>query len=972
MSDTTKVKVLDVKTSGAVKSVEKLTSSFVPLRKQIRDLQNQLAQLEKGTEEYNRVATQLSNVRQKQIEINETAKYSNKDFGQTMENMTNISLSLVGGINAVSASMVMLGKDSEEIQKIVVPLQVLQASITGLSQLDRALKSLNGLKNAFIGVSESATSTAKSVESVTHTVDTLATATSKVDGKTIDSLTTSATTATTAITKGSATATKGLKGIVQGFKNAAKAVKAFIVSNPILLAIAAAIGAVVAAITIMNKKMQENGKLALEEANILSSVNNSYDEQNVRLNVLLKTAQDNNESLAERKKAVEELNKLIPDYNAKIDETTGAYKANTDAIDKYLQKMRQKMLLEAYEGKIKELLKEQIKLEERANQAMYVGWGNTQKRVNSIWEQVQEIMDEIEYWYGKIRDDVHIDEALDENKVTKSGSSVQKTLKSIDDALKELKKTSNDFWETFYNVRQSKRKFVGPKDDLQELLDDLTRTLKKTELVIPVTIGGETLKTQFTEEFLSFIKGGVLPESFKDGFDFSKILKNVDVFDKLSQKAKEYGNKLQLLEDKYKKLSETQGGKLTESQTKEYEQTKKNIENTLSLINNQIDGYNQLVDSVYKYVEIVRDGEKEQFNQNIVTEKHNEQLKIEKQYLQDIQNNNPYADIDKTISSQELEYKSLSTINDELKRRKEILEQNSNNNGLYAEEIVELNKQIEENERELANKEVEIDRTKWNKRVQEAENYYNTVYQIATEQSNKLVQRNTLLGFGTASFDTAYKQQLIVTQSIQDKIKENERNFYENQLISYETYLARKNELEKQYSEESVKLDQLNADKKIDTMNATYSAMQSVYGAIGDILDNEMSKYEEGSEEYKRLAVAKAISDTIMGSLSAFVSGVQSGLPVPANFILGAALAGTTTALGLSSISNIKSGNLNGSSANLTSGASGIGSSNYETISYLNQSELLGNIKDNRVIVTEHDISSTQNKVRVREQNAIF
>ena len=357
---------------------------------------------------------------------------------------------------------------------------------------------------------------------------------------------------------------------------------------------------------------------------------------------------------------------------------------------------------------------------------------------------------------------------------------------------------------------------------------------------------------------------------------------------------------------------------------------------------------------------------------NLSNQKHNEQLKIEKQYLKDIQKNNPYADIDKTISSQELEYDTLTTINEELKRRRDILVQNSKDNGLYAEEIDELNKKILENERELANKEVEIDRTKWNKRVQEAENYYNTIYQISTEQSNKLGQRNTLLGFGTASFDTAYKQQLIVTQSIQDKIKENERNFYENQLIDYETYLARKNELEKQYSDESVKLDQLNADKKIDTMNATYSAMQSIYGAIGDILDQEMSKYEEGSEEYKKLAVAKAISDTIMGSLSAFVSGVQSGLPVPANFILGAALAGTTTALGISSISNIKSGNLNGTSANLTSGASSIGTNTYETVAFSNNSELLGKIKDSKVYVTEHDISSTQNRVRVRENQSQF
>ena len=53
---TTKTKVIDINTSGGVKNVDNLTKSFVPLRQQIKQLRDQLSQLEQGTVEYNRVA----------------------------------------------------------------------------------------------------------------------------------------------------------------------------------------------------------------------------------------------------------------------------------------------------------------------------------------------------------------------------------------------------------------------------------------------------------------------------------------------------------------------------------------------------------------------------------------------------------------------------------------------------------------------------------------------------------------------------------------------------------------------------------------------------------------------------------------------------------------------------------------------------------------------------------------------------
>ena len=173
----TKTKVIDIDTSGAVRNVDQLTKSFVPLRQQIKQLRDQLAQLEVGSEEFNRISKELADLQQKNIEITEAAKYSNRDFGAVMSSLTKASMGLVGGINAIGASMALLGGDSEKMQKALAPITLLMASIQGLSAIDDGIKSLQGLKNAFSGLGQTASETnstiEKSVNGVTDAVDDL-------------------------------------------------------------------------------------------------------------------------------------------------------------------------------------------------------------------------------------------------------------------------------------------------------------------------------------------------------------------------------------------------------------------------------------------------------------------------------------------------------------------------------------------------------------------------------------------------------------------------------------------------------------------------------------------------------------------------------------------------------------------------------------------------------------------------------
>ena len=59
----------------------------------------------------------------------------------------------------------------------------------------------------------------------------------------------------------------------------------------------------------------------------------------------------------ERRKAVAELNRIIPNYNAQLDETTGKYKENKKALDAYLSSLVRKYEIEAAKEELAKLTK---------------------------------------------------------------------------------------------------------------------------------------------------------------------------------------------------------------------------------------------------------------------------------------------------------------------------------------------------------------------------------------------------------------------------------------------------------------------------------------------------------------------------------------------------------------------------------------------------------------------------------------
>ena len=143
-------------------------------------------------------------------------------------------------------------------------------------------------------------------------------------------------------------AASGVAAIAQRAWNAA------MMANPILLVIgliAMAVAAIVGYNSAIDESTQKNDAWAAANKEAAKQ----YGEQKGKIEALIMVAENENLSLKRRQKAVAELNRIIPGYNAKIDETTKKYVAAKDKLDAYLTSLEKEMRYKANYEKLQEL-----------------------------------------------------------------------------------------------------------------------------------------------------------------------------------------------------------------------------------------------------------------------------------------------------------------------------------------------------------------------------------------------------------------------------------------------------------------------------------------------------------------------------------------------------------------------------------------------------------------------------------------
>lgn len=134
----------------------------------------------------------------------------------------------------------------------------------------------------------------------------------------------------------------------------AKKLWSVLASHP-YLALGAAIATVVALIVDMTKKTDSAAKAQKELNDIHEEAQKEIVEEQMKLETLRKVAMNETRSLNERYAAINELNKIVPNYNAQIDKTTGKYQENKQALDAYIQSLVKLYEVQGAKKKIIEL-----------------------------------------------------------------------------------------------------------------------------------------------------------------------------------------------------------------------------------------------------------------------------------------------------------------------------------------------------------------------------------------------------------------------------------------------------------------------------------------------------------------------------------------------------------------------------------------------------------------------------------------
>ena len=217
-----KKKVVEIDTGTAQKSIKSL-------RTELKDLKDQLVNLEQGTEEYNQVLQQAANIQHDLAEMNKELAASAMDFGEIMGNTTATIGGAISGFQALTASMSLLGVENEDALQTIKKLQSIMALTQGIAGIENGIKAFKRLTTAI------------------------------TNSATITNLFNKATKTTAVTEEVSAAATKGLQGAMVG--EAAATGTATVATHAFKKAlISTGIGAVVVAIGVLIAHLEDLAK----------------------------------------------------------------------------------------------------------------------------------------------------------------------------------------------------------------------------------------------------------------------------------------------------------------------------------------------------------------------------------------------------------------------------------------------------------------------------------------------------------------------------------------------------------------------------------------------------------------------------------------------------------------------------------------------------------------------------------------
>ena len=226
---------------------------------------------------------------------------------------------------------------------------------------------------------------------------------------------------------------------------------AVLVAHP-YMAVAAAVTALVAVLIDLNRQSDTAARISKELNDIREEAQKEIVEEKTKLENLRKAAMDETRSLNERYAAISELNRIVPNYNATINKTTGKYRENKQALDQYIASLAHLYEVQGAKKRIQKLSEDKVDLElkkqkvqERYNDAKKAGFGfsyssisgatgNTRidasshlkselDDINSALAEKNKILSTITKVYGNDIQSQEVKKVIDNNKNNGGGSS---------------------------------------------------------------------------------------------------------------------------------------------------------------------------------------------------------------------------------------------------------------------------------------------------------------------------------------------------------------------------------------------------------------------------------------------------------------------------------------------------------------------------------------------------------------------
>lgn len=184
---------------------------------------------------------------------------------------------------------------------------------------------------------------------------------------------------------------KRLRYGVEAYRLAMEKAKAASLTNPwaalatVLTVVGVAVYSAVKAWQAHKKAIHDNLQ-SVKEANAIKKqqeainkrVAESYIDEKTRVQQLTKIIRSNAFSIGERRSAIAELQKIIPDYHASISKEGKLFNENTNAINDYIKKLDQAAMAEAIYEQKKEIAKKRLELKQTVRRKV-----NNIKHVNA-------------------------------------------------------------------------------------------------------------------------------------------------------------------------------------------------------------------------------------------------------------------------------------------------------------------------------------------------------------------------------------------------------------------------------------------------------------------------------------------------------------------------------------------------------------------------------------------------------------